>query len=408
YDVRNLLDDERLFTGSRIIQTDDFLHDASDLDDERYHDLDSDEELLFDMDEDEREEHLAQKREENESSQYKGRAYEYDKDEDKEIQEPIFRIHFDVPEGMAVPDSEKTLALIERTAKFVNNSSEPTMEIILQAKQATNPNFAFMSRRHSLFQFYKHVRWLMQTGLYETAEDAKQRELEEAKAEEEEEARRAAEAEKAREAALHTDIEKVIDKTVEFLVSNGDVAPFEQKLLSLADPRFEFMKPTHAWHSYFVWKRRVANEAEEAKFAEKVEMNPPAPINMETDEQTSLMTNSFPYEEEKDPLGLISSSIVSPKEARAAEMRKLDRLQRVKEMLKQKQNRADSEERSNLDEMDDIVTYNTDTGLRPSVRSMSRSSSRSSSSSRSTRSKSRSLSPSSRARKRARTLHSHS
>lgn len=66
------------------------------------------------------------------------------------------------------------------------------MEIILQAKQATNPNFAFMSRRHQLFQFYKHVRWLMQTGLYESAEEAGQREAEEAKAEEEEEAKKAA------------------------------------------------------------------------------------------------------------------------------------------------------------------------------------------------------------------------
>ena len=61
------------------------------------------------------------------------------------------------------------------------------MEIILQAKQATNPNFAFMSRRHHLFQFYKHIRWLMQTGLYESAEEARQREAEEAKAEQEEE-----------------------------------------------------------------------------------------------------------------------------------------------------------------------------------------------------------------------------
>lgn len=59
------------------------------------------------------------------------------------------------------------------------------MEIILQAKQATNANFAFMSRRHHLFQFYKHVRYLMQTGLYEYEEEVRQREEEEAKAEEE-------------------------------------------------------------------------------------------------------------------------------------------------------------------------------------------------------------------------------
>lgn len=66
------------------------------------------------------------------------------------------------------------------------------MEIILQAKQAANPNFAFMSKRHHLFQFYKHVRWLMQTGLYEYAEEVRQREEEETRAEVEEQERKAA------------------------------------------------------------------------------------------------------------------------------------------------------------------------------------------------------------------------
>lgn len=74
------------------------------------------------------------------------------------------------------------------------------MEIILQAKQATNPNFSFLSRRHYLHAFYKHVRWLLQTGLYETAEEVRQREAEEARAEQEDEARRAAEAAKAQKA----------------------------------------------------------------------------------------------------------------------------------------------------------------------------------------------------------------
>ncbi|KAF9435713.1 hypothetical protein BGZ76_005678 [Entomortierella beljakovae] len=203
YDVRNLLDDERLFTGSRDIHNDKFLHEIPDLFHDRFQDLDSDEELLFHMDEDEREEHLAQKRDVEPTSDYKGVQFNYDHDKDEDEPIPTYNIHFEVPEGMIVPDSEKTLALIERTAKFVNSSSEPTMEIILQAKQATNPNFAFMSRRHHLYQFYKHVRRLMQMGLYETAEEAKQREEEEAEeaeeAEMEEKTRRAQKALKAEE-----------------------------------------------------------------------------------------------------------------------------------------------------------------------------------------------------------------
>lgn len=58
YDVRNLLDDQRLFTGPREIYDDHFLNDPCKLDEERFEDLDSDEELLFDMEEDERKDYL--------------------------------------------------------------------------------------------------------------------------------------------------------------------------------------------------------------------------------------------------------------------------------------------------------------------------------------------------------------
>jgi len=60
YDARNLLDDQRFFSGPRDILDESFLQDPheEDVDDERYLDLDSDEEPLFDMDEDEREEYL--------------------------------------------------------------------------------------------------------------------------------------------------------------------------------------------------------------------------------------------------------------------------------------------------------------------------------------------------------------
>ena len=58
YDVRNLLDDQRLYTGPREIHDNHFLNDSDELDEERFEDLDSDEELLFDMDEDERKDYL--------------------------------------------------------------------------------------------------------------------------------------------------------------------------------------------------------------------------------------------------------------------------------------------------------------------------------------------------------------
>lgn len=72
-----------------------------DLQQERFEDLDSDEELLFDMDEDERKEHLERKREDKEYH-YKGVHYEYDEYGRTSVQEPTYRLHFDVPEGMIV------------------------------------------------------------------------------------------------------------------------------------------------------------------------------------------------------------------------------------------------------------------------------------------------------------------
>ncbi|KAG0013553.1 hypothetical protein BGZ80_011003 [Entomortierella chlamydospora] len=208
------------------------------------------------------------------------------------------------------------------------------MEIILQAKQATNPNFAFMSRRHHLFQFYKHVRWLMQTGLYESAEDVRQREAEEAKAEEEEEARRAAEAARAREAALHVDIEMAIDKTIEFLASNDSTDVFERKLLSLNDPRFEFIKPGHAWHEYFVRKRLIAKETQ-ARAAGAAEANASTPTDIDMEEHDPTTASSYQNKQEQGLLEPLSLSMTS-KEVRAAEMRKLDRLQRANIKIKLK------------------------------------------------------------------------
>lgn len=109
YDVRNLLDDQRLFSGPREIHSDKFLQETSDIDDERFNDLDSDEELLFDMDEDERQEHLTEKQREKQPSQFKGIQYGYGT-EDKDVLEPTFQLHFEVPEGMAVVCIPFTLA----------------------------------------------------------------------------------------------------------------------------------------------------------------------------------------------------------------------------------------------------------------------------------------------------------
>ncbi|KAF9542154.1 hypothetical protein EC957_002305 [Mortierella hygrophila] len=361
YDVRNLLDDQRLFTGPREIYDNYFLNDSDELDEERFEDLDSDEELLFDMDEDERRDYLDRKQEQQEGSSYRGVHYDYDDSQEDQVLEPIFHLHFDVPEGMAVPENEKTLALIERTAKFVNSSTEPTMEIILQAKQAANPNFAFMSKRHHLFQFYKHVRWLMQTGLYEYAEEVRQREEEEARAEQEELERKAA-ALAEKELRLRLDLVKVIEKTIEFLKEHQDDPVYEKKLLSITDIRFEFMRPGHAWHDYYTtMKREIFN----SHIIQTSHSGSDAGL---ITEQSATLSETEKRSNEDSAMGISEATIVddtkettssaaghdtlhaslvseasSASSGRTDEMRRLDRLQRIKELFKQKQ-RKDSDE----------------------------------------------------------------
>ncbi|KAG0375072.1 hypothetical protein BGX24_009577 [Mortierella sp. AD032] len=431
YDVRNLLDDQRLYTGPREIHDDHFLKEPSEFNEERFEDLDSDEELLFDMDEEERKDYLDRKQDQQEGSSYKGVHYDYDYDgnQGEEVQEPTFHLHFDVPEGMVVPEDEKTLALIERTAKFVNSSSEPTMEIILQAKQATNPNFAFMSKRHHLFLFYKHIRWLMQTGLYEHAEEVRQREEEEARAEQEELERKAVALAEKERSLLCIDLEKVIEMTIEFLKAYQHDPVYEKKLLSITDTRFEFMKPGHMWHDYYTARRRENSDSqgEHLGLSNHLVVEAAQGITyMETEESEAAMeiigelpagtTTAFVSGNEttsSQAIGDESSKASSSNNSgssgsRANEMRRLDRLQRIKELFKQKQRRNSDEAvvvvEQQLQEQKGGATADVDmTDACPSRPTRSRSRSRTwSRSPPRSQSRSRSWSPESSVRKRTR------
>jgi hypothetical protein len=39
------------------------------------------------------------------------------------------------------------------------------MEITIQAKQASNPLFAFLHKDNKLYKFYRHILWLSNSGL---------------------------------------------------------------------------------------------------------------------------------------------------------------------------------------------------------------------------------------------------
>ncbi|KAJ3077851.1 hypothetical protein HK102_004920, partial [Quaeritorhiza haematococci] len=179
YDVRNLLDDRRLFqkmkgkpAASASPSTDAEIEEEKVLDEERYRDLDSEEEMLNGMSEDERENYLEEKRKRRQMEK-DGKLYGYQYEQQKpepidstETQKPpAFKLKYPAPQGVATPDTERLANIIEKTAQFINNSSNPQMEILIQGKQANNPDFAFLNRDDPLYAYYLHVRLLLRTGL---------------------------------------------------------------------------------------------------------------------------------------------------------------------------------------------------------------------------------------------------
>ncbi|KAJ2793949.1 hypothetical protein H4R20_006382 [Coemansia guatemalensis] len=80
-----------------------------------------------------------------------------------------FDLPFAVPDQMAAPRTQRHFGIVEHTARFI--AEQPVdraaqMEIMIQGKQGTNPDFAFLNRGSDLHPFYQHLLWLMRTGLY--------------------------------------------------------------------------------------------------------------------------------------------------------------------------------------------------------------------------------------------------
>ncbi|KAJ2519466.1 hypothetical protein H4217_002666 [Coemansia sp. RSA 1939] len=93
-----------------------------------------------------------------------------DKDSCSKAEEKTFVPSFAVPDGVALPTTQRHFEIIERTARFLADQQDSNkaaqMEIVIQGKQGTNADFEFLNRSSRLHSFYKHILWLMQTGLY--------------------------------------------------------------------------------------------------------------------------------------------------------------------------------------------------------------------------------------------------
>ncbi|ORX55420.1 hypothetical protein BCR36DRAFT_581440 [Piromyces finnis] len=157
YDVRNLIEDknslEKMEHYKNELNNDEIIYDE-----ERYMDLDSEEEKLNEMSEDEREIYLEIKRE-------KKIKKEMEKEEENE------EVNTDESTDIEEPDTEQQKKIIEKTAKFITESSNSQIEIIIQAKQSSNPLFNFLNKNDILYPYYQRTCLLMKMGIYSYSED---------------------------------------------------------------------------------------------------------------------------------------------------------------------------------------------------------------------------------------------
>ncbi|CAG8735931.1 7812_t:CDS:2, partial [Acaulospora morrowiae] len=175
YDVRNLLDDREQFKKASYTMSrrNEDIEQEKIIDEERWRDLDSESEDLFEMSEEERDEYIEEKKEKRTTDENKGYNYHYQYteesqsyDETEESNNEVkstYTPKYSVPVGMTTPLDNRVDEIIERTAKFLNASTDPQMEIVIQAKQASNPSFSFLNKEDPLYPYYKHVRVLLQT-----------------------------------------------------------------------------------------------------------------------------------------------------------------------------------------------------------------------------------------------------
>ncbi|KAG2187607.1 hypothetical protein INT44_005296 [Umbelopsis vinacea] len=288
FDARNLLDELdglKFRNKAPSIDSDDELLDA-----ERYADLDSDEEELFQMsDEDERNQYVEEKRKRRRMEQEQ-KTYQYSYDDESQsnignnVEEKILepeevieniRCSFQIPNDLEKPKTQKQVDIIEKTAKFIASSSTEAvqMEITIQAKQASNPLFAFLHKDNRLYKFYRHILWLSNSGLSGYGSSDSDSDAEEEKKQESND--KIEDTAKSTEQPNHDDIYEAIEKTAAFVAKAGPSLESKIKEKHLGNPKFAFLQPWNEHHAYY--RSRVADIASTLPTTSKQPMQPVEP-----------------------------------------------------------------------------------------------------------------------------------
>ncbi|KAL1453784.1 hypothetical protein WDU94_010097 [Cyamophila willieti] len=89
----------------------------------------------------------------------------YEGEDDDVFGPEMVPAQLDIPINTVLPTSKKVFAIIEKTALFIH-SQGAQMEILLKMKQASNPQFGFLSFDNPVYPFYRHVLSAIQSGRY--------------------------------------------------------------------------------------------------------------------------------------------------------------------------------------------------------------------------------------------------
>nr|CAD7258464.1 unnamed protein product [Timema shepardi] len=192
-------------------------------------------------------------------------------DSSDELDEPFTAPpELDIPINMALPETVKLNAIIEKTALFICQQG-PQMEILLKMKQDKNPQFKFLSFDSTLHPYYRHLLMAMKTGRYRPQNQDKKNESVDSETEDHHYLHPSLAANHSQDKPPITippsDLQLIIDKMASYVSKNG--RDFETIVKSKGDNRFLFLEPNNPHHPYYQMKVAEYKESDEPENVDK-------------------------------------------------------------------------------------------------------------------------------------------
>ena len=149
------------------------------------------------------------------------------------------------------PQTEKQSAIIEKTAKFFDSNKDPQTALLVRAKQAHNPLFRFLEPADELHPFYRHVCYLVSSGMLDYTDG------DDIDGDDDEDAHKVPDQTSSKEPLQPPpEAVSIIDKVAEYVARNGSEFEATVAQKNRGNEKFFFLKPDHAHNEYYREKLR--------------------------------------------------------------------------------------------------------------------------------------------------------